>query len=127
MIEPSSNIEDQRSPRRMPVGSNRNGAIGNSSPRQPQNQSLMSHSFQEQSISSSSLFENTLNDNDYGGVTWYYKDPQGQIQGPFTPADMNQWLIHGFFPSDLFVSCTGPQGVYISLDDIINKVPRTLR
>lgn len=36
-------------------------------------------------------------------VQWYYKDPKGSEQGPFSSADMDKWLRHNFFKIDLLV------------------------
>lgn len=34
---------------------------------------------------------------------WYYRDPQGTVQGPFTPKEMYEWFINGYFSRDLLV------------------------
>ncbi|KAJ1923317.1 kinesin-like protein [Tieghemiomyces parasiticus] len=34
---------------------------------------------------------------------WYYRDPQGAIQGPFSADDMQEWYAAGFFTPDLLV------------------------
>jgi len=36
-------------------------------------------------------------------VLWFYRDPQGNIQGPFTGADMHEWYKAGFFTAQLLV------------------------
>lgn len=34
---------------------------------------------------------------------WLYKDPQGEIQGPFSSNDMKKWYEAGYFTMDLMV------------------------
>jgi len=34
---------------------------------------------------------------------WVYKDPQGEVQGPFSDKQMNEWYGAGYFPADLLV------------------------
>lgn len=34
---------------------------------------------------------------------WYYRDPQGNVQGPFKSEEMREWLEHGYFNPDLLV------------------------
>jgi PERQ amino acid-rich with GYF domain-containing protein len=34
---------------------------------------------------------------------WWYKDPQGEVQGPFSAEDMTTWLLAGYFGADLLV------------------------
>ena len=48
-------------------------------------------------------------------VKWFYRDPQGNVQGPFGAADMRQWLQGGFFSPALPVSYSGPQGNFVPL------------
>ena len=31
---------------------------------------------------------------------WYYKDDQGELQGPYPPAWMNKWMQQGYFDED---------------------------
>jgi len=40
---------------------------------------------------------------DPADVLWFYRDPQGNIQGPFTGADMHEWYKAGFFTAQLLV------------------------
>ena len=35
--------------------------------------------------------------------TWYYQDPDGMIQGPFTSGEMKEWFDAGYFTMDLMV------------------------
>ncbi|GBG24893.1 GRB10-interacting GYF protein 2 [Hondaea fermentalgiana] len=34
---------------------------------------------------------------------WFYRDPQGNVQGPFKSEEMREWLQHGYFNPDLLV------------------------
>ncbi|XP_040204881.1 GRB10-interacting GYF protein 2 isoform X2 [Rana temporaria] len=34
---------------------------------------------------------------------WYYKDPQGEIQGPFSNREMGEWYQAGYFPVTLLL------------------------
>ncbi|XP_077344609.1 GRB10-interacting GYF protein 2 isoform X1 [Lithobates pipiens] len=34
---------------------------------------------------------------------WYYKDPQGEIQGPFSNREMSEWYQAGYFPVTLLL------------------------
>ncbi|KAM4695189.1 GRB10-interacting GYF protein 2 isoform 2-T3 [Discoglossus pictus] len=34
---------------------------------------------------------------------WYYKDPQGEIQGPFSNHEMSEWFQAGYFPMSLLL------------------------
>src|SRR5699024_6517201 len=34
---------------------------------------------------------------------WFYRDPQGTVQGPFTPEEMYDWFVNGYFSMDLLV------------------------
>ncbi|XP_062869751.1 GRB10-interacting GYF protein 1 isoform X2 [Trichomycterus rosablanca] len=36
-------------------------------------------------------------------MKWFYKDPQGEIQGPFTPVEMCEWFQAGYFNMTLLV------------------------
>lgn len=36
--------------------------------------------------------------------TWYYRDPQGLVQGPFSSVEMFNWNAAGYFPVDLLVA-----------------------
>ncbi|KAJ1962356.1 kinesin-like protein [Dipsacomyces acuminosporus] len=40
-------------------------------------------------------------------IKWWYRDPQGNIQGPFSAAHMQEWYSGGYFPSDLQVCYEG--------------------
>eukprot|EP01103_Thecamoeba_quadrilineata_P021237 TRINITY_DN962_c0_g2_i1.p1 TRINITY_DN962_c0_g2~~TRINITY_DN962_c0_g2_i1.p1 ORF type:complete len:1233 (+),score=291.91 TRINITY_DN962_c0_g2_i1:19-3717(+) len=36
-------------------------------------------------------------------VEWVYKDPQGDLQGPFINAQMKEWFAAGYFPASLLL------------------------
>ncbi|ODN95845.1 cytoplasmic protein [Cryptococcus wingfieldii CBS 7118] len=36
-----------------------------------------------------------------GSIDWFYRDPNGQEQGPFKGAQMNDWYSHSYFADDL--------------------------
>lgn len=40
--------------------------------------------------------------------TWYYKDPQQQVQGPFSTIEMYSWNVMGYFPAQLQVAWRSP-------------------
>ena len=42
---------------------------------------------------------NKSSDND----TWFYRDPQGTVQGPFSSNEMYDWFVNGYFNIDLLV------------------------
>ena len=35
--------------------------------------------------------------------SWFYKDPQGTLQGPFTAQEMAEWFSAGYFTMTLLV------------------------
>ena len=41
---------------------------------------------------------------------WYYRDPKGQVQGPFSWVDMYHWNLVGYFPATLPVALQRPEG-----------------
>ncbi|XP_074898300.1 GRB10-interacting GYF protein 1 isoform X6 [Buteo buteo] len=49
---------------------------------------------------------------------WFYKDPQGEIQGPFSPQEMGEWFQAGYFPMALLVK-RGCDEVFQPLGDVI--------
>lgn len=42
-------------------------------------------------------------------IDWYYKDPQGIVQGPFPTLDMESWYIEGYFDDSLEVARNQPK------------------
>ncbi|KAL3514629.1 hypothetical protein ACH5RR_027346 [Cinchona calisaya] len=51
----------------------------------------------------------------------YYKDPQGEIQGPFSGSDVIGWFEGGYFGIDLLVRLAGapPESPFCSLGDVM--------
>ena len=45
---------------------------------------------------------------------WLYKDPQGEIQGPFSSGDMKKWYEAGYFTMDLMVR-RAPDAIFLPL------------
>ena len=41
---------------------------------------------------------------------WFYRDPKGQVQGPFSWVDMYHWNLVGYFPAALPVALQKPEG-----------------
>ncbi|XXG45595.1 hypothetical protein AAC387_Pa02g0637 [Persea americana] len=54
-------------------------------------------------------------------LTLYYKDPQGEIQGPFSGSDMIGWFEAGYFGIDLEVrlATASPDTPFSSLGDVM--------
>ncbi|RWS25984.1 PERQ amino acid-rich with GYF domain-containing protein 2-like protein, partial [Leptotrombidium deliense] len=50
---------------------------------------------------------------------WYYRDPQGELQGPFIPQEMLEWFTAGYFTMDLLVR-RGCDEVFSQLGELIN-------
>ena len=49
-------------------------------------------------------FPSTVNsDNKNVFFDWVYRDPSGNIQGPFNPDLMQDWFLQNYFPSDLLL------------------------
>ncbi|XP_043926525.1 GRB10-interacting GYF protein 2 isoform X3 [Protopterus annectens] len=54
---------------------------------------------------------------------WFYKDPQGEIQGPFSNKEMADWYTAGYFPQSLLVKRVGGDR-FQPLRDIIQMLGR---
>ena len=48
---------------------------------------------------------------------WYYKDPQGRVQGPFSSIDMYNWNLVGYFSPSLQVAWRS-NALFLSLADL---------
>lgn len=46
---------------------------------------------------------------------WYYRDPQGDVQGPFDAGQMRQWFVAGYFEHDLPLCQGDPRGQFVAL------------
>ncbi|XP_041805444.1 GRB10-interacting GYF protein 2 isoform X2 [Chelmon rostratus] len=60
-------------------------------------------------------------------LKWFYKDPQGEIQGPFSNQEMTEWFQAGYFTMSLLVK-RGCDEVFQPLGEIIKiwgRVPFT--
>ncbi|KAG7484086.1 hypothetical protein MATL_G00045850 [Megalops atlanticus] len=51
-------------------------------------------------------------------MKWFYKDPQGEIQGPFTTLEMSEWFQAGYFTMTLLVKRGCDEG-FQPLGDVI--------
>ncbi|XP_067828230.1 GRB10-interacting GYF protein 2-like isoform X5 [Heptranchias perlo] len=51
-------------------------------------------------------------------MKWFYKDPQAEIQGPFTTQEMADWFQAGYFPMSLLVKRGCDEG-FQPLGDVI--------
>lgn len=49
---------------------------------------------------------------------WFYRDPEGAIQGPFLPVDMYEWFASGYFTSNLLVK-RGCDEQFLSLGELM--------
>lgn len=62
-------------------------------------------------------------------IQWYYLDPQGDEQGPFSSSDMMEWFEAGcYFPSDLMLRRAGIDRKYTPLNEmsrLYGRVPFT--
>ncbi|KAL0965950.1 hypothetical protein UPYG_G00288560 [Umbra pygmaea] len=61
-------------------------------------------------------------------LKWFYKDPQGEIQGPFSNQEMTEWFQAGYFTMTLLVK-RGCDEVFQALGEIIKiwgRVPFAL-
>ncbi|CAJ1072284.1 GRB10-interacting GYF protein 2 isoform X1 [Xyrichtys novacula] len=60
-------------------------------------------------------------------LKWFYKDPQGEIQGPFSNQEMTEWFQAGYFTMSLLVK-RGCDEVFQALGEIMKiwgRVPFT--
>eukprot|EP01084_Bolivina_argentea_P099720 179222_1 len=73
-------------------------------------QTLVDHS------SNKSTASNTVIDVVHEEEKWFYKDPSGQEQGPFSRSQMSQWFGDGYFPQDLPIRCN-PATPFVQLKD----------
>ncbi|TSV15223.1 GRB10-interacting GYF protein 1 [Bagarius yarrelli] len=57
-------------------------------------------------------------------MKWFYKDPQGEIQGPFSPVEMCEWFQAGYFTMTLLVKRGCDEG-FQPLGDVIKMWGRS--
>lgn len=56
---------------------------------------------------------------------WYYRDPQGVVQGPFSLITLKRWSDAGYFPPDFMVWMAGQsQSEAVLLVNLINQILR---
>ncbi|KAH7341032.1 hypothetical protein B0J17DRAFT_342813 [Rhizoctonia solani] len=60
---------------------------------------------------------------DFASIQWSYKDPTGQIQGPFAGATMQQWFETGYFSEDLLIKRTHIDSDFDPLRDFRRRAP----
>ena len=61
-------------------------------------------------------------------IQWFYLDPQGNEQGPFTSSDMLEWYEARYFPADLMLRRAGIDRRFTPLNEICRlygRVPFT--
>ncbi|KAJ2449513.1 kinesin-like protein [Coemansia sp. RSA 2336] len=54
-------------------------------------------------------------------LKWWYRDPQGNTQGPFATSLMQEWYSGGYFPPDLQVCHEGGSG-FEQLSSMIDRI-----
>lgn len=96
---------------------------------QQKSQLSVTHSSSQQNIDPSILFvqKSEPGKNVNGLQDWIYRDPQGEIQGPFTNDEMNEWLTAGYFTMGLLVRRVCDE-VFLPLGDVFTlwgRVPFT--
>ncbi|KAG6812057.1 hypothetical protein H0H92_004588 [Tricholoma furcatifolium] len=58
---------------------------------------------------------------DLASVEWSYKDPSGQIQGPFKAELMQKWFEDGYFTGDLPVKRTHLDTQWATVDELVRR------
>ncbi|KAF9458750.1 hypothetical protein BDZ94DRAFT_1269950 [Collybia nuda] len=61
---------------------------------------------------------------DLASIEWSYKDPQGQIQGPFRADLMQKWFDEGYFTPDLPMKRTHLDTQWTSVEELILRSGR---
>lgn len=58
---------------------------------------------------------------------WFYCDPQGQVQGPFSPSEMSEWCKAGYFTAGLMIrrACDERYATLGELTKLCGRVPFT--
>ncbi|KAI7823469.1 hypothetical protein BX661DRAFT_56121 [Kickxella alabastrina] len=54
-------------------------------------------------------------------MKWWYRDPQGSIQGPFSATNMQDWFSADYFPADLQVCHEGSAG-FEALSSLVARI-----
>ncbi|KAG5646055.1 hypothetical protein DXG03_004478 [Asterophora parasitica] len=58
---------------------------------------------------------------DLTSVEWSYKDPSGQIQGPFNALVMQKWFDDGYFTGDLPMKRTHLDTQWATVDELVKR------
>ncbi|KAF9015443.1 hypothetical protein BDQ17DRAFT_44017 [Cyathus striatus] len=58
---------------------------------------------------------------DLGAVEWSYKDPSGQIQGPFCADVMQKWYDEGYFTLDLPMKRTHLDTQWMTVEELVHR------
>ncbi|XP_019182716.1 PREDICTED: zinc finger CCCH domain-containing protein 44-like isoform X2 [Ipomoea nil] len=64
----------------------------------------------------------TSADNSETEKIWYYRDPTGKIQGPFSMSQLRGWSNGGFFPPDLKVWKNDEHDQSVLLTDVLHQL-----
>lgn len=60
---------------------------------------------------------------DLASVEWSYKDPSGQVQGPFRADLMQKWYDEGYFTPDLPMKRTHLDTHWVTVEEIVQRTP----
>ena len=67
--------------------------------------------------------ENQIDGDSVGRLIWYYEDPQGKTQGPFSTASLKRWSDDDYFPPDFKVWKNGEsQENSVLLSDMLQQI-----
>ncbi|KAG6885523.1 hypothetical protein C0993_000519 [Termitomyces sp. T159_Od127] len=58
---------------------------------------------------------------DLAAVEWSYKDPSGQVQGPFNAELMQKWFDDGYFTGDLPMKRTYLDTQWFTVDELVKR------
>ncbi|KAF5377312.1 hypothetical protein D9615_006351 [Tricholomella constricta] len=58
---------------------------------------------------------------DLASIEWSYKDPSGQIQGPFNAELMQKWFDDGYFTGDLPMKRTHLDTQWVTVDELVKR------
>ncbi|KAG5729781.1 GYF domain-containing protein mpd2 [Termitomyces sp. T112] len=58
---------------------------------------------------------------DLAAVEWSYKDPSGQVQGPFNAELMQKWFDDGYFTGDLPMKRTHLDTQWFTVDELVKR------
>ncbi|KAI7747435.1 LOW QUALITY PROTEIN: hypothetical protein M8C21_000136, partial [Ambrosia artemisiifolia] len=89
--------------------------IGLSSPGRPQNEAhcngstvpkcnpepALTSSLSNTASDSTPSFPSNMNNRSVDDDMWHYRDPSGNVQGPFSMVQLQRWNTSGYFPADM--------------------------